>query len=1048
MNTLISWFTRNSIAANLLMLAILLWGIASLGKIIVEAHPASQMDSISVNVTYRGATPTEMEESIVIRIEEITQDLEGIKSISSVAMENNATVTFEVLEDYDPRELLEDIKARIDTINSFPDDSDRPVIAVAQRRWEVISVIVAADIPESELRKIGEWVRDDIADLPGVSLVQLTAVRPYEVAIEVSEKNLRRYGLTLDDVTQSINRSSLNSPAGVVKSSGGEILLRTKGQAYVKADFERIILLPREDGSYLRLADIATVIDGFEEEPLATLFNHKRSVKIEVFRVGNQSVIDIAKTVKNYIADKQSSLPPGVELTYWRDHAKSIKIRLSTLLNSAIQSMLLIFIVLTLFLRLSIALWVSVGIPVAIIGSFTMMPIMGISINYTSVGAFIMVLGLVVDDAIVTGESIYSRLRNKLDSDPTIAAIKGTQEVAVPVTFGMLTTVIAFYGLMMNTGGPLSRIFNVVPVVVISVLFFSFIESKFILPAHLKYLHIDDNNEHILSRWQRRFADGLEHAIRRFYTPFLATIIQRRYLALSTVLAIAIILISLIASGQIGFTFFPKTQTDTARGYLIMPVGTPFETTEKHVQRMTKAAEQLQQKYIDPDTQQSIITSIFSSVGSVGGTSNPQSHLGKVMFQIVPPEIRALPVSSHQLAKEWRQLIGAIPGAEKMSFIGHIRHGGMPLDIELKGQDFELLTKLSEQIQSYLTGYPGVFDISDNYEQGKEELQLSIKPEAELLGITLDDLARQVQQAFLGQQAQRIQRGRDDIRIVVRYPADERRSLANLKQMYIRAPSGIEIPFTDVAQIKVDRSTAAIHRTDRFRTLNVTADINKKTVQLEVLRRDLKAWLKQTVSSHPGVQYSLIGEAREQEESFASVISGAMLALVGIYAMLAIPFRSYSQPLIIMSAIPFGLLGAILGHMLLGINLTINSILGMVALIGIVVNDSLVLVDFINRRKLAGDDIHHAVSHAGAARFRPIMLTSLTTFAGLLPLMFEKNVQAQFLIPMAVSLGFGILFATFITLLLVPINYMILEDLFGFARKLGVEKKDEYKNGI
>lgn len=1043
MNYLISWFTRNSIAANLLMFAILLWGITSLGKIIVEAHPASQMDTISVTVAYRGATPAEVEESIVIRIEEATQDLEGIKSIHSEAMESSATVSFEVLENYDPRELLEDIKARIDTINTFPDDSERPVIALAQRRWEVISVIVAADIPESELRKIGEWVRDDIASLPGVSLAQLTSVRPYEVAIEVSEKNLRRYGLTLSDITQSINRSSLNSPAGVVKSSGGEILLRTKGQAYVKADFEQIVLLPREDGSHLRLGDIATVIDGFEETPLATSFNHKRSVKIEVYRVGKQSVINIARTVKEYIANNQNRMPPGVELTYWRDRAKSIKIRLSTLLNSALQSMLLIFIVLTLFLRMSIALWVSVGIPVAIMGSFVIMPIMGISINYTSVGAFIMVLGLVVDDAIVTGESIYARIRNKLDTDPVTAAIKGTQEVAVPVTFGMLTTIVAFYGLMMNSGGPLSRIFNVVPVIIISVLIFSFIESKFILPAHLRHIRPEtDNKTSFLSRLQRRFADGLESAIARFYTPLLTKIIHQRYLSLSLFIAIFFILLSLISSGHVAFTFFPRTQSDTARGSLTMPVGTPFETTEKYIGKMAKAAGDLQQKYIDPETQKSIITSIFSSVGSTGGASNPQSHLGRVMFQIIPPEIRSLNISSQQLAREWRQLIGTIPGAEKVSFIGHIRHGGMPLDIELKGQDFALLTKLSEQIQSYLAGYPGVFEISDNYESGKEELQLSIKPEAELLGVTLDDLARQVQQAFLGQEAQRIQRGRDDLRIIVRYPAAERHSIANLKNMYIRAPSGIEIPFADVAQINVNRSAAAIHRTDRFRTLNVTADINKKTVQLEVLKRDLKAWLKETLNSHPDVQYSLKGEAQEQSESFASVLSGALLALVGIYAMLAIPFRSYSQPLIVMSAIPFGLLGAVLGHILLGINLTINSLLGMVALIGIVVNDSLVLVDFINRRKRAGENINLAVIQAGAARFRPIMLTSLTTFAGLLPLMFEKNVQAQFLIPMAVSLGFGVLFATFITLLLIPINYMILEDLFALARKFTLRKKD------
>ena len=1043
MNNLISWFTRNSIAANLLMFTILIWGLASLGKIVVEAHPAFQMDTVSVSMSYRGATPEEVEESIVVRIEEVTQDLEAIKSISSTATEGNASIDYEVREGYDPRELAEDIKARVDTITTFPDDSKKAVVSLAQRRWEVISVIVAADIPESELRKIGEWVRDDIVSLSGVSLVQLTSVRPYEIAIEVSAKDLLRYDLTLNDISQAINSSSLNLPAGVVKTAGGEILLRTKGQAYVKDDFSKIILLSREDGSHLRLGDVATIVDGFEEEPLSTTYNQKRSVKIEVFRVGDQSVIDISRKVRNYIDEHKNRMPAGVELTYWRDKAKSIKIRLSTLLNSAIQSMVLIFIILTLFLRMTIAIWVSVGIPVAIVGSFIMMPIMGVSINYTSVGAFIMVLGLVVDDAIVTGESIYARLRSQKDSNSIDSAIIGTQEVAVPVTFGMLTTVIAFYGFMMNSGGPLSRIFNVVPIIVISVLFFSFVESKFILPAHLRNLQlINHDNDHFLSRLQRKLADGLEGFVTRFYTPFLALIIKRRYLSLSLFLATTIILLSLIASGFVGFTFFPRSQSDSARGMLTMPVGTPFEVTEKHINRMTKAAGDLQQKYIDPDTDKSIITAIFSSIGSTGGSSNPKSHLGRVMFQIIPPEIRSLDISSQELAREWRKMIGSIPGAEQVSFVGHIRHGGMPLDIELKGLDFKVLQSLSTQIQTYLVGYPGVFDISDNHETGKEELQLSIKPEAELLGITLEDLARQVQQAFLGQEAQRIQRGRDDVRIVVRYPANERQSLANLNTMHIRTPAGIEIPFADVADLTIGRSAATIHRTDRFRTLSVIADINKKTVQMEVLRRDLNEWLTETLSAYPGVQYSLKGEAQEQQESFSSVISGTLLTIVGIYAMLAIPFKSYIQPLIVMSAIPFGLLGAVVGHMLMGINLTISSILGMVALLGIVINDSLVLVDFINRRKLAGEAIYDAIMLAGSARFRPILLTSLTTFAGLVPLMFEKNVQAQFLIPMAVSLGFGILFATFITLLLIPINYMILEDWFSLIQKTSKDKKE------
>ena len=695
---------------------------------------------------------------------------------------------------------------------------------------------------------------------------------------------------------------------------------------------------------------------------------------------------------------------------------------------------------LTLFLRLSIAFWVAVGIPVSIVGAVAIMPYAGLSINYTTFGAFILVLGLVVDDAIVTGESIFSRVRKGLDPDSITAAIKGAQEVAVPVTFGMLTTVIAFFGLLMNSGGPFSRIFNVIPIIIIAVLVFSFVESKFILPAHLRHLRIKDDKANFLTRWQNKIADGLEVGIAKYYSPFLLAVLQRRYLTLSVFFGLAIVMISLIMSGHINFTFFPRIQGDTVRSTLTMPVGTPFATTEKHIGKIAKTAEWLQDKYIDPKTGKSIVTNIYAIVGNTGGRDKPQSHIGRVMFQIVPPEIQSLKVGGSDLAIEWRQNVGTIPGAEKVNFVGHHRFGGMPLDIELKGHDFKVLTEIAEQTKTYLAGFPGVFDIVDNFEEGKEEIQLSIKPEAELLSITLDDLARQVQQAFLGREAQRIQRGRDDVRIIVRYPAADRQSLDNLKKMRIRTSAGMDVPFTDVAEISMGRGAAVILRADRFRKLNVRADVDKKKVQLERVKRELRTWLDDIVSNYPGVQYSFKGEAKEQSESIASALSGALLVVIGMYAMLAIPFRSYWQPLIIMSAIPFGLLGAVLGHLIMDINLTINSFLGMIALIGVVVNDSLVLVDFTNRCKQTGDSLLNAVTHAGSARFRPIILTSLTTFAGLLPLMFEQNVQAQFLIPMAVSLGFGVLFGTFITLLLIPINYMILEDLSGLFAKFRQHK--------
>lgn len=1042
MNALISWFARNGIAANLMMLAILMWGIASLGKIVIEAHPSRPMDVITVSVVYRGATPSDVEEAVVVHIEEAVQALEGIKSLNSKSVEGTGTVEIEVAENYDARQLLEDVKSRVDTIDNFPEGIKRPVIAIKQHQWEVISVIVAGELPEHELRVIGERVRDEIAALPGVTQAELTSVRPYEVAIEVSEKTLRRYNLTLQAIADAIDRSSLNLPAGVVKADSGEILLRTKGQAYVSQDFERIVLRPREDGSQLRLGDIATIIDGFEEEPLATAYNHKRCVKVEVYRAGNQSVIDIAETVKAYIAENKNRMPPGVELTYWRDHAKSIKIRLQSLMTSAMQSMVLVIIVLSLFLRMKIALWVSLGIPISIFGALAMMPVLDISINYTSAGAFIMVLGLIVDDAIVTGESVYSRLRNHLDKDGVTSAIKGTQDVSVPVTFGMLTTVMAFYGLVMNNAGELGKHLNVVPMIVISVLLFSWVESKFILPAHLSHLRVDDSDDkHLLSRWQNCFAEGLETFIVRFYRPFLMRVLHNRYLSLSVLIAVTIVLLSLIFGGRVGFQFFPNAQSDTLRGSLTMPIGTPFDVTKQQVEKMVAAAERLQAKYIAPDTNESIVKAIFSSTGSTGGSARPQSHIAQVMVQLVPFEVRGIKISSQELVREWRRMIGPMPGAEQVSFIGEIRRGrSMPVDIELVGQDFDALIRLSERLQAYLAGYVGVYDISDTHEAGKEELQLKLKPEAELLGIKLEDLARQVQQGFLGLEAQRIQRGRDDVRVVVRYPAEERRSPADLKNMYVRTASGIEVPFGDVAQIDVRRSPAAIHRADRFRTIAVTANVNDKVVQMETVRRDLDAWLNEAIASEHGVQYRWRGQAQEQAESLANVVSGTLLALIGIYSMLAIPFRSYTQPLIVMSVIPFGLLGAVLGHLIMGINLTLNSILGMVALIGVVVNDSLVLVDFINRRVRAGSRLFDAVADAGAVRFRPILLTSLTTFAGLCPLMVANNVQAQFLVPMAVSLGFGVLFATFITLFFVPVNYLVLNDVGSFFRRFRAEQ--------
>ncbi len=1031
---MIAWFARNGVAANLLMAVIVFLGLYSLFNLIpLEVFPEFQRDVVNVQMQYRGATPAEVEEGVVIRVEEAIADLQGIKEITSNANEGTARVRIELAKGYDPRDLLEDIKNRVDAISTFPDDTERPTYSVQQFRREVISVAVSGDLAEQELRELGEQVRDDLVALPEITQVELTAVRPYEIAIEVSESDLERYGLTFDELAQAIRRSSVDLPAGSIKTTGGEILLRTKGQAYVKEEFERLVVLTRSDGTRLTVGDVATVRDGFEEEPLYAQFNGRRAVIIEIYRVGEQSAIELAAAVREYVAKAADRLPAGVNIDFWRDRSRIVKARLNTLARSAMQGGLLIFLILTLFLRLSVAVWVCVGIPISFMGALALMPHLDVTINIVSLFAFIVVLGIVVDDAIVTGENIYTHL--KRGRDPTLAAIDGTEEVAVPVTFGILTTVVAFVPLLM-IGGQRGPIFAQIPLIIIPVLLFSLVESKLILPAHMKHIRMDrDHRKGPGSLWglQTRVADGLENAVRSYYQPLLQMALRRRYLTLALFVAGSVVILAFVFSGRTGYTFFPRVQSETARATLQMNVGTPVEVTTQNIDRMTQAARRLQAKYRDAGSGQSVIRNILSSVGYASGGFNPsrgggQSHVGQVSLELDPPEDRLVDITTSALVREWRQEIGTIAGAKELTFRAEIGRGGDPIDVQLTGSDFEVLAGVAERIKERLREYPGVFDIQDTFDDGKEEIKLTIKPQAELLGLTAEDLGRQVRHAFFGQEAQRIQRGRNDVRVMVRYPAQERRSVNSLQDMRIRTADGTAVPFADVADAKVGQGFAIIRRVDRNRAVNVRADINKEKADANQIAADLRLFVDDLVGEYPGVRYTLEGEQREQRETSGSLMVGALLILFALYCLLAIPFRSYVQPLIVMGIIPFSVVGAILGHMIMGMNLSITSIMGILALAGVVVNDSLVLVDYVNRRRREGSGLFDAVSVAGVARFRPILLTSLTTFFGLSPLILEKSTQAQFLIPMAVSLGFGILFATFITLLLIPVCYLVLED--------------------
>ncbi len=1027
MHGLIGWFGRNSVAANLLMVFIIVWGLVSLSsRIPLEVFPSFELDRVTIRAPFRGASPAEVEEAVTIKIEEAIQDIQGIKRVTSVANEGLGTINVEMLKTADPDKLLDEVKQAVDQISDFPDDVDAPSVYVPSRSREVISVIVAGDLPEKDLRKLASRVRDDLEALPDVSSVAVSGAREFELAIEVSAAALSQYDITLSQVAQAINNSSLDLAAGSIQTTGGEVLLRTKGQAYGSEDFRDVVVVTRPDGTRLTVGDLATVKDGFSEAPLQQRYNTQQSIEIDVFRTGLQSAITVADQVKEYIDQNQPNMPYGVTLGYWRDSSRAVKARLQTLSKSALQGGLLILLLLTLFLRFWVAAWVFIGVPVSILGGIALMPFLGVSINLLSLFAFILVLGIVVDDAIVTGENIYTHMRK--NPNRVEAAIEGAREVAVPVTFGVLTTVAAFIPLLLIEGVR-GQIFAQIPLIVIPVLLFSIIESKFVLPSHMSHLNFHKKTKpNIFARLQHKIADGFEWCVEKLYQPVLAAALRNRYLVLSLFIGSAIIVFSIVSAGHVRFIFFPRVESEIARVSLEMVDGTPFEVTQKHIEKITESVQELQAKYVDPETNESIIEGILSTAGSAGRGARG-SHVGRILFELTPPEERTIDVGTNEVVGELRRMIGTIPGAKNISFRAEIGRGGSPIDLQLDGFDFDQLQEVAALFKTELGNYPGVSDVSDSFEGGKQEIQLSIKPEAQQLGLTLSMLASQVRPAFLGTEVQSIQRNRDDVKVIVRYPESERQSIDNLQRLPIRTPSGEEVSLGSVANVKMGRGFSSITRVDRRRTLNVEADVDKETADIEAIKTGLESYFETIKAQYPDIRLSLEGEAREQRESFGSLKTGLYFVLLVIYTLLAIPFRSYLQPIMVMLVIPFGVVGGILGHMIMGMNLSIMSYMGMLALCGVVVNDSLVLVDYVNRRRAEGVTLFNAVRTAGVARFRAVILTSLTTFFGLTPLIFETSTQAQFLIPMAVSLGFGILFATLVTLILIPVNYLVFEDI-------------------
>jgi multidrug efflux pump subunit AcrB len=1036
---MIAWFAKNDVAANILFFVIIISGIyVATTQIPIDLFPEVEQRNVRVSMVLPGASPQETEEGITIKIEEAIQAIEGIRQITSQSVEGSASVTVQVEEGYDVREVLDEVKIRVDGVNNFPVEAESLLVQIPQWRRDAIGVVLFGDYDNMTLRRVAENVRDELAGLPEITQVEVDNVLPFEISIEIAEWALRQYDISLEQVAGILRQNSTDVSAGNLKTKGGDIFIRSRGQAYRASDFETIPVITTQDGTMITLGDIATIRDEFEETPLRTRFNGVPAIEIEVYRSGDESIIDVTTAVRNYIDKKQLDMPDGLTIDFWRDRSEPIKARLETLTKSAWQGLLLVIIMLALFLRPSVAFWVCLGIPMSFMGAFLFMPLFDVSLNLMSLFAFILVLGIVVDDAIVTGENVYSHLQK--GEDPLNAAIKGTQEVAVPVTFGILTTAAAFLPLAFQTGR--GSWYAAIPLVVIPVLLFSLIESKFILPAHLKHVKMrTEKNTSRLSKLQQKIANSLEVMIEKVYQPILAQAMRWRYAAWTAMFASLILIIGTIAAGHTKFVFFPRVQSEVATATLVMPAGTAFESTDRIISAMTMHAKDLQEAYRDAETGESVIRNVYSISGGRNSTT------GRVQMDMIPPESRTVDVTTREVVNQWRKKVGQVAGAEQLNYRAEIGGwGGSPISIELKGRNTEALNTLSEGLKKQFEQYPAVSDIEDSLSDGKEELQLELKPEARLLGLSLNQVARQVRQAVFGFEVQRVQRGREEVRVMVRYPLEARQSIETLEQMMIRIGPNQEVPLWQVANVFPGLSPDSILRVDRQRTISVNADFDKEAGDLSLVLGEVNEWLSEQINAYPGTTFEMAGEARDQAESTNSLTVGAIGLTILIYILLAIPFKSYSQPIIVMSVIPFGLVGAVIGHWIMGMDLTLLSFMGMLALSGVVVNDSLVLVDYINQKRNEGVSLKEAVYTAGGRRFRPVLLTSLTTFAGLVPLLFETSTQAQFLIPMAVSLGFGILFATLITLFIVPINYLILEDFKGYMRRykrdmLGLLKK-------
>ncbi|QSH41759.1 efflux RND transporter permease subunit [Lentisphaerota bacterium ZTH] len=1033
MKKLIRSFLKNPVLANMLMLIILVGGAFGATSMSREMFPKFSLDAVSVSVDYPGADPEETEEAICLKLEEAIDGIEGVKEIYTTAAEGSGSAVITLEDGADLSSIMDEIKTEVDGITTFPDDCETPIVKEVKFRGDVLSIMVWGKLPERQLKEVSRKLKDELLQIKGISQASVSGIRDYEISIEISEEMLRKYDLTIKQVSEAVRRHGYNFPAGSIRTPVEEYRIRALGRKYRGKEYTRIPVITRPDGTVITLGKIAKIKDTFDDDSrMFSFFNGMPAASINIFKTDREDAIQISNALREFVKRKRQELPKSVNLTIFRDRANMIRGRLNMLLSNGRIGLLLVFLSLWMFLDIRLSFWVTMGIPISIAGALIIMSLFGCSINMLSLFGMIMVLGLIVDDAIVVGESIYSH--RSRGSTCLNAAVDGTSEVALPVIAAVSTTIVAFLPLF-AISGVMGKFIRQIPIPVVAALFVSLIEGLFILPVHLRHLPLKVEGNQIrkynfVGKLRKRIAAGLDNFINKIYGPFIDWILHWRYAAICVAISILMIICGLMKAGVVKFTFMEKSDSDFLKITVEMTAGTPLKDTKKVTQKILEGWKKVEKEFTPllPKGKK-LALGVYTLIGStVSYEKSAKPSELEVNVELLPSEVRN--IFSQRLLTAWKKAVGDIPGAIKTNFKSFRGGpGGLPIEIDVKGEDYDAILKAADALVDKVRAYKGVYDEQVDYSAGKREFIVKMKREAYHHGLTLDDIASHVKGGFYGDEALSVQRGRDDVKVKVRFPElAGRNSIEYFKKLRIETPRGYRIPLTSVAQIKLQQGQSSINRIDRNRVVKVEADVDESLGNAKEIMRDIKAKVLPEIEQRYNVICDAEGQDKENRDALKGLYIGFPMAMLGIYFIIASMFRSYIQPMIIMTTIPFGLIGGVVGHILFGRMISLLSMFGMVALAGIVVNDAIVLIEGVNARLENGMPLFEAIREGGKRRFRAILLTTITTFSGLMPLILEKSFQAQFLIPMAISIAFGVLFATLLTLVLLPCQLAVLSD--------------------